>query len=397
MPRATLFLLLSVFLAFSLPARGGRFRIINGKPATQDQLYGTVALVAAGTTEEFCTGVLIAPKVVLTAAHCFLGGSNPAAIEVIAGVLQTKDATAAHRFTVKKIAANTGFKPNDFPVDPEFAAIGMGKADDIALLVTETAITTVAVVPILPSDQILAAYPKDGPLIITGYGTRQPNGQGDANTLYIATTVFRDKTATELWAGKSSSTVACKEDKDCPTGEVCLADKCFATDTCQGDSGGPIYVMVNNTLYVSGVVSRGTGTQVDCGGGGIYTRADAYVAWITSNADGNYGDVPVSDATTPGADAITDDAVTTADAATSDAVTSDSTATTSDLSSPKGDPNNTIPANYTPPPTHTWVGKQSNCSMGGRPDGESAALLLLLLLGWCLFRRPRESGCRAGD
>jgi endonuclease G len=54
----------------------------------------------------------------------------------------------------------------------------------------------------------------------------------------------------------------------------------FVTDggACQGDSGGPAYVMVNGNRKVAGLHSRHTGNS--CNDGGIYTRIDVHVDFI---------------------------------------------------------------------------------------------------------------------
>lgn len=54
----------------------------------------------------------------------------------------------------------------------------------------------------------------------------------------------------------------------------------FKTDTCKGDSGGPCYAHVGRQWLLAAVTSRGLSDQDDCGGGGIYVRVDRYAAWI---------------------------------------------------------------------------------------------------------------------
>ena len=126
-------------------------------------------------------------------------------------------------------------------------------------------------------------------LIISGYGTRDLEGEGDSGELYLAEQLYRDRNDAEFWGGNISSYTACSDDAECPFGEVCVDFECLATDTCAGDSGGPVYAEVDGTLYLVGVVSRGVATSPTyCGEGGIYTLANFYEEWIISNAEGLY-------------------------------------------------------------------------------------------------------------
>ncbi|MEO5730934.1 MAG: trypsin-like serine protease, partial [Byssovorax sp.] len=44
--------------------------VIGGTAATQNQIFSAVALLAPGDPDYVCSGILIAPSVVVTAAHC---------------------------------------------------------------------------------------------------------------------------------------------------------------------------------------------------------------------------------------------------------------------------------------------------------------------------------------
>ena len=74
--------------------------VIGGKAATQDQIYSTVAILAPDDPAYICSGILIAPSVVVTAAHCLFKDKNKFCtmeysehdLTVVAGAL---DATTA--------------------------------------------------------------------------------------------------------------------------------------------------------------------------------------------------------------------------------------------------------------------------------------------------------------
>lgn len=49
-------------------------------------------------------------------------------------------------------------------------------------------------------------------------------------------------------------------------------------DACQGDSGGPLQYRINDTFYITGVVSFGISCSTSLPG--IYTRVSSYIDWI---------------------------------------------------------------------------------------------------------------------
>jgi len=44
--------------------------VIGGTAATKNEIFSAVALLAPGDPDYVCSGILIAPSVVVTAAHC---------------------------------------------------------------------------------------------------------------------------------------------------------------------------------------------------------------------------------------------------------------------------------------------------------------------------------------
>ena len=54
-------------------------------------------------------------------------------------------------------------------------------------------------------------------------------------------------------------------------------------DSCSGDSGGPAYVAAGDTWLLAGATSRATNNSLrPCGDGGIYSRVDVHAEWIRS-------------------------------------------------------------------------------------------------------------------
>lgn len=255
-----------------VPARQA---ILNGTPATMDELLSTVALVDGGGFQH-CTGVLVSPQVVLTAAHCVVlqdGASGrivadlgPQHLQVVAGGLDSENPLASQLYSIDDIRRHPEFtggdhaQAQDAPVQdgPSYEGPGDvvehgGQRADIALVLLEREVTTLAPAE-TSSMEVLSRLSVDDPLVIAGYGARTLDGR-TSGELIVAETPFRRTFGGEFLAGASGH-----------------------PDTCPGDSGGPAYFPED--LSVLGIASRGVSSDRICGDGGIYTLVPAYTAWI---------------------------------------------------------------------------------------------------------------------
>jgi endonuclease G len=242
--------------------------IVNGRPATQAELFGTVGIPIGNPADgSNCTGTLIRPNVVLSAAHCFyqsgpddMPTNDPVPltdVQVVAGALSLDAATQDQRYAVTQMFLHPGYDNVGFNADPS-----VGPAvNDIAVLVLDRNVTQVSVVPLLSANE-QAMFGEGAAVVITGYGATSLEGGMPAGggTLYIAENVITALSDTEFIA--SSETGA---------------------DTCPGDSGGPAYLFVGDAPRVVGATSRADPeAQSLCGEGGVYTTAHAFEAWINA-------------------------------------------------------------------------------------------------------------------
>jgi len=268
---------------FEAPSTGvSREPIVGGRPAGASDIHSTVALYSP-SWGAFCTGTLIAPTVVLTAAHCVYDTdeyynpttvTQPGDVTVLAGLLNATSPSGGAQYRVERVAPHAGYTGDSWDYDAQ----GMGREDDIAILVLAEPVTEVPPAPVLPMERVDDVLANGTMLTISGYGLTAVDDYGRAiesssAVLNIAQTEFRRQNGHELLAGNPGT-----------------------PDSCFGDSGGPAYVSDDGVLYVVGVTSRARAdSTAECGAGGIYTLASAYTSELESLSGGAFPPPEASD------------------------------------------------------------------------------------------------------
>ena len=171
--------------------------------ATAHLLLAVAALVAGG--EVFCTATLIAPDVVITAAHCVAPGS----VEVVFGA--STDATVARRAVVHQ-------RPH--PVhDIAVMRLSIPAPDSID--------------PVAYRDAPLPPDVVGGRLRIVGFGLTSTGGAGELGVKHSGTTILETLDEHGFEFGPAPS------------------------QTCRGDSGGPAFMVLDEVEVLIGVTSTG--------------------------------------------------------------------------------------------------------------------------------------------
>lgn len=232
-------------------------RIVGGLPVTPGD-FPECALIGRrrrnGTFNWYCTGVLVHPRIVLTAAHCFIP-KRPANV-VALSIDDQADVPTGEVRSVRRMV-----------VHPQYPNSGR---HDIAVMVLRR---NSGVTPVRPAtanemedaeETTLVGFGNDDVQSTRGFGTKREvtvpitNGPGSS-----------EDDEDELGFESSLEFVAGGD----------------GYDSCNGDSGGPAYIRVGGARVVAGLTSRATETARDpCGEGGIYTRVDVHAQFIRNVA-----------------------------------------------------------------------------------------------------------------
>lgn len=255
-------------LSVSLQAEGeltpGDPKIIGGEIADVGDWTSTVALFANNNDgTPFCGGALIAPRWVLTAAHCVIG-ENTNNLFVWVGSENLNDNGGGEGIKVKKIITHPKYNTVTFE-------------NDLALLELKSE-TAVYAIPLF-----IGEVEEGTQAAVVGWGSRNIDpltglGFNPSRLLYelqlpiVGLAQCRRIMEDQHHMGPVTKTM------------ICAGTLQGGQDTCQGDSGGPLMVNQNDQTRLVGIVSWGIGCA-EAQTYGVYTRVNSFSKWIKSNID----------------------------------------------------------------------------------------------------------------
>jgi trypsin len=221
--------------------------IVGGEEATAGAYPWMVSLGSNG--RHFCAGSLIAPDVVLTAAHCISGRTITA--RVLGGGL-----TSGGAENIRVIAQTKHPKYNSATSGHDMAILMLSKSSSIA--------------PV-DFDKGIEMWAGTSSRVI-GWGALSSGGGSPTRLQQVDVPVRTQTECDGSYPGKIDGTMVCA---GVPEGGI---------DSCQGDSGGPQFVMVGGKPVVMGIVSWGYGCASP-GKYGVYARVNSMLPFMSEYVD----------------------------------------------------------------------------------------------------------------
>ena len=224
-----------------------------------------MAFVADLQSSTACSGTVVSPMLVLTAAHCAenisSGTTAPAAaFRVVTGALDWTASGSGQVLSVSQVL-----------IDPAFDATTLD--DDAALLVLTTPTQAPAITLAGPSESSLLSA--GTPAETAGWGYTYAGETTPPTSLYWGSTVVQSTT----YCAQQETLDGVLYD---PVENVCAADApAFAVASCHGDSGGPLVAASPGGAPVQiGITSHG---DPNCSAAypSVFTRADAVSGWVS--------------------------------------------------------------------------------------------------------------------
>jgi Trypsin len=243
-------MLLRTIVGLALLTSAPAHAIVGGGVPSAEGV-GRSVITIVGSRGNFCTGALIAPKIVLTAAHCVQPGADYKIVEYGTGQPQLQD--------VKKVAIHPAFNMEAMTAHRATA--------DVALLQLEAppqgkspAALGAPTIPIMAGSRFS----------IAGIGITARGDGKSGGTIRVAGLVAMGKPGTL---------------------QIRLVDPVGqgtrdGLGACTGDSGGPVFEDRQGGPAIVGVISWSTGPNGSAGCGGItgVTPLTLYRDWILQTA-----------------------------------------------------------------------------------------------------------------
>ena len=248
--------------------------IFNGERVTGNNELSTVGLTVEVVDgfAPFCTGTLIAPEYVLTAAHC-ISECNDGGESMAGQRDKMRISIGQSRATFRANYEIESFHPH-----PQFVCESTYLKNDIAILKLKEKVDVPYVVPTPPLPPSLALTTKDVDsekgitMTVVGFGRTEPAQKDSKGSKY--------KTSLPIYALcplEGTGSKNCGNQYTKSKGFFYYDVTTHKTGTCEGDSGGPSFITKNGNKFVAGVTSFG---QENCQHVSAMTDVSEYYDFI---------------------------------------------------------------------------------------------------------------------
>ncbi|XP_059142680.1 plasminogen-like [Physella acuta] len=235
------------------------YRVVGGKEVMRNSWPWQVAIMTK-YLDQYCGGTLIAPRWVLTAAHCVRKNNRKRKLVVRVG----EHDIHKNETTQEDIRPEREFAHPDFNYQSITNDIALIKLSHPPSAYTQPGYACLPSPDFKPQNKQLCT--------IVGWGKIKNQHQYGSDSLQEARIpVVRHQKCRKVFEYNITSS------------QVCAGFKRGGTDSCAGDSGGPLLCESqpegNGKYYLYGVTSYGEGCGRK-GKYGIYTKVSSYLDWI---------------------------------------------------------------------------------------------------------------------
>lgn len=212
-----------------------------------------------------CGGMLLAPNLVLTAAHCVDTVNDGLDVYIVAGSSTANDVAGGQASYATNVIVHPDYVNGNF-LNPA--------KNDVALIELASPVTFgTGAAPIALATPTEVTNAVGGNASITGWGlTAAPSpGQSAPADLQGGTVALPGDMACAFEVGAAYDQSV----------EICSTALDSGQSVCRGDSGGPLVIDAGGTPKLAGIASW---ASLACEDYGVFARVTAFADWISNNS-----------------------------------------------------------------------------------------------------------------